>query len=98
MSELPEEGCKQFEMSGLNLFVIRKGDELRAFKNACPHRGVELNWTPDNFLTADGDYIQCGMHGALFRIDNGECIHGPCIGEFLEEIAVYQVGDNLLLP
>ena len=27
--------------------------------------------------------IQCANHGALFVIENGECVAGPCSGEAL---------------
>jgi nitrite reductase/ring-hydroxylating ferredoxin subunit len=44
----------------------------------CPHLGIPLNWAPERFLDLDGTLIQCSSHGALFQIDSGECIAGPC--------------------
>ena len=66
------------------LFLLRQGNGVRAYINSCPHLGTPLNWQPDVFLTQDGSLIQCSTHGALFEIEDGECISGPCYGEYLE--------------
>ncbi|MBC67605.1 MAG: Rieske, partial [Acinetobacter sp.] len=34
----------------------------------------------------DREYIQCSTHGALFSVETGECISGPCLGDFLEKV------------
>jgi len=67
-------------------FVREKDLTLRAYKNSCPHTGAPLNWTPDQFLTRTGLYIQCSIHGAMFKIQDGECFAGPCSGKFLEAL------------
>ena len=65
-------------------FLLREKDmTLRAYKNNCPHTGAPLNWMPDQFLTRDGLYVQCSIHGAMFKTQNGECFAGPCSGKFL---------------
>jgi nitrite reductase/ring-hydroxylating ferredoxin subunit len=43
---------------------------------------------PHRFLDAEGEFVQCGVHGALFRIETGECLRGPCLGETLEALPV----------
>ena len=70
------------------VFVIRRGDDLSAFVNSCPHTGTPLDWLPDRFMSADGEHIQCATHGARFRIEDGFCIHGPCAGKSLERVDV----------
>ncbi len=62
---------------------MRRGADVFLYLNGCPHLGVELNWSPDQFLTVDGSLIQCATHGARFEIDTGRCIAGPCFGEHL---------------
>ena len=47
-----------------------------------------LEWMPDQFLSLDGQYIQCGLHGAHFEIDSGLCIDGPCITQSLTPIVI----------
>jgi nitrite reductase/ring-hydroxylating ferredoxin subunit len=68
-------------------FMLREEDmTLRAYKNSCPHTGAPLNWTPDQFLTTSGQYIQCSIHGAMFKTEDGECFAGPCAGQFLKPL------------
>lgn len=75
------------------LVLIRRGREVLAYRNSCPHLGIELNFQPDVFLDAEGRYIQCANHGALFQIEDGLCVFGPCHGESLKAQPV-QVIDN----
>lgn len=70
------------------VFLVRQGDDLRAYRNQCPHTGVAMDWQPHRFLDADGAFIICAVHGARFRIDDGACISGPCAGDALQPVAV----------
>jgi nitrite reductase/ring-hydroxylating ferredoxin subunit len=69
-----------------DLFVVRRGDEVRAYLNNCPHTGAPLDWVPDQFLSLDNKHIQCAMHDALFRWEDGECVAGPCRGDALTAV------------
>jgi len=73
------------ELSG---FLVCHAGEVRAFRNRCPHTGVELNWGGDRFLDVDDAYIQCSLHGALFRPADGRCVRGPCVGRALQALPV----------
>jgi nitrite reductase/ring-hydroxylating ferredoxin subunit len=42
-----------------------------------------LEWQADEFLDIDATMIQCSSHGALFKIEDGECLLGPCQGQSL---------------
>lgn len=64
-------------------FVVRKGDQLRAFANVCPHARHALDFPPDRFLTPDGELLRCSSHGALFDPMTGACVLGPCAGRGL---------------
>jgi nitrite reductase/ring-hydroxylating ferredoxin subunit len=59
-----------------------------AYRNSCPHTGGPLDWVPDQFLNLDGDLIQCATHDALFRIEDGVCVKGPCVGRSLTAVPV----------
>ncbi|WP_346775477.1 Rieske (2Fe-2S) protein [Sphingomonas sp. G-3-2-10] len=61
-------------------FVIRRGDEVTGYVDRCPHMGVPMAQQLDGYLTDSGDLIQCSWHGALFRLDDGLCVGGPCTG------------------
>jgi nitrite reductase/ring-hydroxylating ferredoxin subunit len=64
-------------------FVVRRGDDVRGYVDRCPHAGVPLTATLDDYLTPSGDLIACNWHGALFTIDGGVCVGGPCVGQRL---------------
>ncbi len=65
------------------------------YRNRCPHRGVPLEWQPDRFLDPSASLIQCARHGALFLIESGECVAGPCEGETLRAIDSREDGDGI---
>lgn len=88
-----------FECQGrlMEGFVVRDENHLHAYINRCPHTGAPLNWTEHQFLTLDGAWIQCGMHGALFEIGSGKCVVGPCVGAHLQPIPLLEKGGELFV-
>ncbi len=52
---------------------------------------------PDMFLDYERSLIQCSNHDAKFRIEDGECIAGPCIGERLTPVAISIIDDKIML-
>ena len=72
----------------IDLFVLKLESAIHAYKNSCPHLGIPLNWQPDEFLSRDKTHIECANHGALFTLDDGHCIAGPCGGQSLENITI----------
>jgi nitrite reductase/ring-hydroxylating ferredoxin subunit len=56
---------------GFSMFVVRRGETLAAFVNACPHFGTPLNDRAPTFLTPDGSRIRCTTHFSEYRIDDG---------------------------
>jgi nitrite reductase/ring-hydroxylating ferredoxin subunit len=93
LHELADPGARAFTLGGgewpLRGFVVRRGDTVRAYVNHCPHAGFPLNWQPDQFLAPGGELILCVMHGALFEIDSGDCVSGPCAGLGLQPLRVH---------
>lgn len=83
IDEIPEDGSKGLEVGEHNLFAVKKDGQVYLYHNQCPHLGVELNWQEDQFLDMDNALIQCATHGALFIIEDGECVAGPCQGQRL---------------
>jgi nitrite reductase/ring-hydroxylating ferredoxin subunit len=72
-----------FDIDGCKLLAVRRDGVAYFYINRCPHRGIPLEWQPDQFLDDSASLIQCATHGALFLIENGECIAGPCAGQSL---------------
>ncbi|MDO6683173.1 Rieske 2Fe-2S domain-containing protein [Oceanobacter sp. 5_MG-2023] len=82
------EGCSRgFELDDTALLIVRRAGQWFVFRNQCPHLGIRLEWVPDQFLDIDGHFIQCSTHGALFQVEDGRCIAGPCSGQYLTDVA-----------
>jgi len=80
------------------LFAVRQADAVHVYVNSCPHLGVALDWTPDRFLSVDGSRIVCATHGAEFRIADGLCVRGPCLGDRLEPVMIEITDGTLMVP
>ena len=87
---VPEGESRGFALPGMRaeaaIFAVKKGGQLFVYYNSCPHTGVGLEWIPNRFLNYEKDLIQCSLHGALFKIETGYCIHGPCARERLTPV------------
>ena len=79
---------------GLDILIVRSGNRAFAYVNSCPHARSPLDWTPDRFMSRDGRHIQCATHGALFEIETGRCVSGPCIGQHLTPVPVIVTDDG----
>ena len=92
LEALADPGARGFTLqtdSGLrDIFLVRRGTAVYAYVNHCPHTGSPLDWQPDQFLNLDRTLIQCATHLALFRIDDGYCVAGPCAGQALTAVTV----------
>lgn len=103
VAELSDPGSRGFRVwrdgGPVEIFLVRSGEEVFAYRNSCPHTGGPLDWMPDQFLDVDGELIQCATHDALFRLEDGLCVAGPCAGQALEAVPVdVQDGQVRLLP
>jgi nitrite reductase/ring-hydroxylating ferredoxin subunit len=90
LDEIDNPGCREFSIGDgdwpFKGFVVRQGNEVVAYQNFCKHAGHPLNWKPDHFLTKDNSNIICSSHGAIYKIDSGECVAGPCVGMSLNAV------------
>jgi len=92
---LAEGQARGVAQGDLSLVLIKREGIVYAYRNICPHLGVELNWQPDVFLDADGQWLQCSMHGALFEPKSGRCVFGPCRGQAITSVPLV-VTDGML--
>lgn len=87
IDEIAESRSKGFTLpDGSSVFAVKKDGQIYVYRNSCPHLGIELEWQEDEFLDSEHALIQCSTHGALFIIENGECVAGPCMGQSLTPI------------
>ena len=98
VEEISEPGSKGFDSTPKGpVFVVRFDGQVFVYSNYCPHQGVNLEWEPDEFLDQEERLIQCCMHGALFRIEDGECLAGPCAGDALTAVPHTIEGGDIFL-
>ena len=81
----------------VEMFLVRDGEQVFAYSNSCPHTGATLEWMPDKFLDLEKIFIQCSVHGAIFTIENGLCVGGPCNGQSLEKQQIVIRGGEVFL-
>ncbi len=92
LADIEDGQAKGFTLgSGLEareIFVVREDGHVFGYLNSCPHLGTPLNWQDDRFVSDDSGLILCATHGALFEIEDGTCVAGPCAGQALEAAPV----------
>ena len=74
---------------------MRRGLRVYGYRNECPHVGTPLDWIPHEFMDRERRHLVCSTHGAIFRVEDGLCLAGPCQGDALEPVPV-AVRDGLL--
>tara|TARA_B100001939_G_scaffold343387_1_gene355997 strand:+ start:3810 stop:4187 length:378 start_codon:yes stop_codon:yes gene_type:complete len=79
------------------MFVQRRGAQVFAYENACPHMYAPLNLKEGVFTEKSGRYFLCNFHGALFEVETGKCVAGPCAGRSLRSVAVTLEGGNVVV-
>ena len=91
--EIAEGQVRGFELEldgrSLRIFTARRAGALYTYLNRCPHRGTPLDWRPDEFFDEDGRYLVCGTHGAIFQVEDGLCLAGPCAGDLLTPVETF---------
>ncbi len=100
-ADIADPGSKGLSISiegtKLELFIVKKDAVVAVYENSCPHTQGPLDWTPDQFLNMDNNYIMCANHGALFEINNGFCVYGPCKSQSLKKIDFIIKNNNIYL-
>ena len=89
MEEVPEREARAFDTEdGDTISITQRDGSFYAYQNVCPHLQVELEFLENQFLDQDQEFIQCSTHGALFEVETGLCISGPCQGDTLEKVNI----------
>ena len=72
LDDLVDDRPAHAQADGIDLVLVRRGDEVHVFEGRCPHRGA---------LLADGRVdaanLVCGVHGWDFRLDTGISAYNP---------------------
>ncbi len=101
LEDISDGGAKGIELDRgegfLDLILLRRGMQVYAYTNRCPHKGTPLETFPDKFLDQTGELLICSTHGARFRVKDGFCVEGPCEGAFLEQVPIRVSGGTVTL-
>jgi nitrite reductase/ring-hydroxylating ferredoxin subunit len=74
-------------------FVIRHGGRVYGYLNRCAHVAMELDWLPGQVFDAEGRFLICATHGAVYEPADGRCVDGPCVGRGnLQALSVVEEG------
>ena len=101
LDEVPESSAKlataRVGERTFEVIVVRRGPAAWAFANRCPHFSVGLDAQPGVLHLYRGALVMCAHHSAMFRLDDGMCIDGPCEGHGLDPVPVRVEGDHVVL-
>jgi len=101
LDDIPNGEARGFNIEGPNLaqrlIIYRQNDGVIGYVDVCPHTGSRLDPGRNTFLDDAGEHIRCSIHGALYGIQSGECIDGPCFGDKLHPCPVTVKDNNILL-
>jgi Ferredoxin subunits of nitrite reductase and ring-hydroxylating dioxygenases len=75
------------------IILVQTQKGVVGYINRCPHARAPLDWVGGKFLNPDGTLLRCALHGALFILENGRCVSGPCRGQSLMPFPVVAKND-----
>lgn len=101
LDDIDDGSAKEFSYSCGNdihdIFIQRRGGEIFGYVNICPHVGTPLNMDEGQFMEKSGRYLMCHTHGALFQLDDGLCVAGPCNGARLQSVLLKIEGKRIII-
>jgi len=77
------------------VMALRQNGAIFVYVNTCPHIGAPLDFQSGHFLNFQRTHVHCSNHGALFRIEDGYCVRGPCAGKSLQSVEVLVRGEEV---
>ena len=91
LSEIREDEIYPANVHGVDLILMRHGEGIAAYLDACPHEGAQLS-----FGERQGDVLICAKHLWEFDVRSGEHISRVPRKQFdLKKAPVRVVGDQV---
>jgi nitrite reductase/ring-hydroxylating ferredoxin subunit len=89
---VPDLGTKtvilESDRGSFPVILLRNGEAIRGFVNACPHQFLHLDYRSQSLLSADARIIRCSSHSAGFCATTGAGVEGLGIGVHLDPVPV----------
>lgn len=76
LEELPEGKPARVSLDGLDLLVLRRGEDVLVTSNRCTHQGAPLHRGAAH-ATGTLPTIACPIHGSMFSLLDGRVLRGP---------------------
>jgi len=101
LDDIPEGGGIEWrnEDDPLDSVVLfKRQGQVYAYLNSCPHQGRPLGLgrpggtMPRRFIFDPEQRLMCPHHGAIFEVEDGQCVSGPCRGAALTPVAIEVAG------
>lgn len=97
VSDLEENVGRSFRSPAGEVILVLRDAQVYAWQNVCPHLGINLEFNPDEFMDCEQHYLLCSNHGALFQVEDGRCVAGPCSGESLLSVPIRVASGEIFL-
>jgi nitrite reductase/ring-hydroxylating ferredoxin subunit len=107
IDEVPDRTAKAIELRGINphgevdtcpIIVVRWAEQVYGYINTCPHKPTQLDASrPGKFWNEEHSHLMCDKHGAIFEVDTGMCLDGPCQGKGLTPLSVQVIDGEVCL-
>lgn len=76
VADFPDGRPERRQAGMIPVFVLRRGTEFAVLHDRCSHLAGPLH--EGELVVVDGEQcVQCPWHGSVFRVDDGEVVHGP---------------------
>jgi 3-phenylpropionate/trans-cinnamate dioxygenase ferredoxin component len=82
LDDLADGTARAVEVDGVEIALVRNGDEVYAIQDECSHAAIPLSEGE-----VDGSEIECWLHGSMFDLRTGKAINLPAT----EPVPVYPV-------
>jgi 3-phenylpropionate/trans-cinnamate dioxygenase ferredoxin component len=82
LDDVADGTARAVEIDGVEIALVRNGDEVYAIYNECSHAQIPLSEGE-----IEGDEIECWLHGSMFDLRTGKAINLPAT----EPVRVYPV-------
>ncbi|MPZ93836.1 MAG: Rieske 2Fe-2S domain-containing protein [Propionibacteriales bacterium] len=80
LSDVPEDGALAVEVDGVEVALVRQGEEIFAIQDECSHAAIPLSEGD-----IEGGEIECWLHGSRFDLRTGKALGLPAT----EPVPVY---------
>lgn len=92
--QIEDRDARSFDTPKGEVIVTQRDGQFFAYLNRCPHLGISLEFQEQQFMDMDREFLLCANHGALFRVEDGECVFGPCKNQALTPITIQVHSDG----